>query len=110
MAYAAHCQQEVAFDRPVAGHMNICPGSIVNGTTEIEGLTSTVKHELLHALGFSMSLFAFFRYLARFFGPQESTLNDLADPSMHRVIVIPVFSCDMMMLNDAKNMQESTIY
>ena len=61
VAYAAHCQQEAAFDRPVAGHMNICPGSIVNGTTEIEGLTSTVKHELLHALGFSMSLFAFFR-------------------------------------------------
>ena len=61
VAYAAHCQQEVEFDRPIAGHMNICPKSIVNGTKEIEGLESTVKHELLHALGFSMSLFAFFR-------------------------------------------------
>ncbi len=28
---------------------------------QIEGLTSTVKHELLHALGFSSSLFAYFR-------------------------------------------------
>ena len=61
VAYAAHCQQELDFDRPVAGHMNICPKSIVNGTKEIAGLTSTVKHELLHALGFSMSLYAFFR-------------------------------------------------
>ena len=28
VAYAAHCQQEEQLDRPVAGHTNICPGSI----------------------------------------------------------------------------------
>jgi leishmanolysin-like peptidase len=28
VAYAAHCQQEEELDRPVAGHTNICPGSI----------------------------------------------------------------------------------
>ena len=28
VAYAAHCQQEADLDRPVAGHTNICPGSI----------------------------------------------------------------------------------
>eukprot|EP00095_Tigriopus_kingsejongensis_P010307 maker-scaffold148_size310697-snap-gene-2.12 protein:Tk10307 transcript:maker-scaffold148_size310697-snap-gene-2.12-mRNA-1 annotation:"conserved hypothetical protein" len=59
VAYAAHCQQEVEFDRPVAGHTNICPAAIKPG--EVHGLFSTFKHELLHALGFSSSLFAFFR-------------------------------------------------
>ena len=54
VAYAAHCQQEKALDRPIAGHTNICPNSIVDGEKEIAMLTSTVKHELLHALGFSL--------------------------------------------------------
>ena len=61
VAYAAHCQQESSLDRPVAGHTNICPGAIKNTTKDIESLSSTIKHELLHALGFSSSLFAFFR-------------------------------------------------
>lgn len=61
VAYAAHCQQEAALDRPIAGHTNICPVAIVSGDSAIKSLTSTVKHELLHALGFSASLFAFFR-------------------------------------------------
>lgn len=61
VAYAAHCQQEAAFDRPIAGHTNICPSAIKNSTSDIESLSSTIKHELLHALGFSSSLFAFFR-------------------------------------------------
>ena len=54
VAYAAHCQQEKALDRPIAGHTNFCPGSIVDGEKEIAMLTSTMKHELLHALGFSL--------------------------------------------------------
>ncbi len=61
MAYAAHCQQEAAFDRPVAGHTNVCPSAIKNETSDIDSLESTIKHELLHALGFSSSLFAFYR-------------------------------------------------
>ena len=65
VAYAAHCQQESSLDRPVAGHTNICPGAIKNTTKDIESLSSTIKHELLHALGFSSSLFAFFRDKAR---------------------------------------------
>uniref|UniRef100_A0A8W7PTP8 Leishmanolysin-like peptidase n=1 Tax=Anopheles coluzzii TaxID=1518534 RepID=A0A8W7PTP8_ANOCL len=48
VAYAAHCQQEAALDRPIAGHAT-------------STLLSTVKHEILHALGFSVSLYAFFR-------------------------------------------------
>lgn len=61
VAYAAHCQQEDAHDRPVAGHTNVCPGAVRETEADVASLTSTVKHELLHALGFSSSLFAFFR-------------------------------------------------
>jgi len=61
VAYAAHCQQEAELDRPVAGHTNICPDAIRKPERDVKSLTSTLKHELLHALGFSSSLFAFFR-------------------------------------------------
>lgn len=61
VAYAAHCQQESALDRPIAGHANLCPDSISTKPQELEVLLSTVKHEILHALGFSVSLFAFYR-------------------------------------------------
>nr|CAD7589812.1 unnamed protein product [Timema genevievae] len=61
VAYAAHCQQEAALDRPIAGHANLCPQSISTKPQELEILLSTVKHEILHALGFSVSLYAFYR-------------------------------------------------
>lgn len=61
VAYAAHCQQEIALDRPIAGHANLCPNSISTKPQELETLLSTVKHEILHALGFSVSLYAFYR-------------------------------------------------
>lgn len=61
VAYAAHCQQEAVLDRPIAGHANLCPSSISTKPQELDILLSTVKHEMLHALGFSVSLFAFYR-------------------------------------------------
>lgn len=61
VAYAAHCQLEATLDRPIAGHANLCPGSISLKEQETKTLISTVKHEILHALGFSVSLYAFFR-------------------------------------------------
>lgn len=61
VAYAAHCQQEAVLDRPIAGHANLCPDSISTKPQELDTLLSTVKHEILHALGFSVSLYAFFR-------------------------------------------------
>ncbi|KAK8372535.1 hypothetical protein O3P69_011832, partial [Scylla paramamosain] len=61
VAYAAHCQQEAALDRPIAGHANLCPAAISTKAQELETLISTVKHEILHALGFSISLYAFYR-------------------------------------------------
>ena len=47
--------------RPIAGHANLCPRSISTKLPELDVLISTVKHEILHALGFSVSLFAFYR-------------------------------------------------
>ncbi|CAG9855098.1 unnamed protein product [Phyllotreta striolata] len=61
VAYASHCQQESALDRPIAGHANLCPNSISTKRQELEIHLATVKHEILHALGFSMSLYAFYR-------------------------------------------------
>ncbi|RXG73912.1 Leishmanolysin-like peptidase [Armadillidium vulgare] len=61
VAYAAHCQQESTLDRPIAGHVNLCPFSISIKKQEVQTLLSTVKHEILHALGFSVSLYAYFR-------------------------------------------------
>ncbi|KAG8229044.1 hypothetical protein J437_LFUL007599 [Ladona fulva] len=50
VAYAAHCQQEATLDRS---------GELPPRDRRLQ--VSTVKHEILHALGFSVSLFAFFR-------------------------------------------------
>uniref|UniRef100_A0AC34GP65 Leishmanolysin-like peptidase n=1 Tax=Panagrolaimus sp. ES5 TaxID=591445 RepID=A0AC34GP65_9BILA len=61
IAYAAHCQQEADLDRPIAGHVNICPSALSTHLHDQEILLSTVKHEILHALGFSAGLYAFFR-------------------------------------------------
>ena len=49
-------------DRPVAGHVNICPNNM--DFTTVDGqvnLVDNMKHELLHAIGFSVQLYAFFR-------------------------------------------------
>uniref|UniRef100_A0A8L8KUM5 Leishmanolysin-like peptidase n=1 Tax=Heligmosomoides polygyrus TaxID=6339 RepID=A0A8L8KUM5_HELPZ len=61
LAYAAHCQQEARLDRPVAGYVNLCPSALSTHRHDREILFSTVKHEILHALGFSVGLYAFFR-------------------------------------------------
>lgn len=61
IAYAAHCAQDTKTDRPVAGHANLCPNSISTDAKELKSLIATVKHELTHVLGFSVSLFAYYR-------------------------------------------------
>ena len=50
--------QDPGTDRPVAGHVNICPNNLDTSPRE---LTENIKHEILHILGFSVKLFAFFR-------------------------------------------------
>lgn len=61
IAYAAHCAQDAKTDRPVAGHANLCPSSISTDQRDLKALIATVKHELTHVLGFSVSLFAYYR-------------------------------------------------
>lgn len=43
VAYAAHCQQEAALDRPIAGHANLCPESISTKPQELQTLLSDRK-------------------------------------------------------------------
>ncbi|XP_003214925.1 leishmanolysin-like peptidase [Anolis carolinensis] len=61
IAYAAYCQLEANMDRPIAGYANLCPNMISTQAQEFVGMLSTVKHEIIHALGFSAGLFAFYR-------------------------------------------------
>ncbi|XP_077584144.1 leishmanolysin-like peptidase isoform X2 [Stigmatopora nigra] len=61
VAYAAYCQLESVLDRPIAGYANLCPAMISSEPQEFDGMLSTVKHEIIHALGFSAGLFAFYR-------------------------------------------------
>lgn len=42
--------------------MNICPKALSTHLHDEELLLSTIKHEILHALGFSAALYAFFRH------------------------------------------------
>jgi len=63
VAYASYCQQEHALNRPVAGFANLCPEKLESNPQSFESLLSTVKHEIYHALGFSVGLFAFYRDL-----------------------------------------------
>ncbi|XP_075037350.1 leishmanolysin-like peptidase [Mixophyes fleayi] len=60
VAYAAYCQLEAEMDRPIAGYANLCPNMISTQPQEFAGMLSTVKHEIIHALGFSAGLFALY--------------------------------------------------
>uniref|UniRef100_A0A4W3JW35 Leishmanolysin-like peptidase n=1 Tax=Callorhinchus milii TaxID=7868 RepID=A0A4W3JW35_CALMI len=61
VAYSASCQLEAQLDRPIAGYANLCPNMISAEPQKFVGMLSTVKHEIVHALGFSAGLFAFYR-------------------------------------------------
>ena len=41
LAHASHCQQEAKLDRPIAAHVNICPGAIKEGKDGAANLVST---------------------------------------------------------------------
>jgi len=60
VAFASYCQLESKYNRPVAGYVNICPGSVSSKQSDIHSALATLKHEILHALGFSAGLYAFF--------------------------------------------------
>ncbi|PIK48520.1 putative leishmanolysin-like peptidase [Apostichopus japonicus] len=60
-AHASYCQLESFLDRPIAGYINICPSALSMNEADRNILLTTVKHEIIHSLGFSSSLFAFYR-------------------------------------------------
>lgn len=59
LAFAAACQLERQYDRPVAGFANICVNRALEGG--IENLRSILFHEITHALLFSPVLMPFYR-------------------------------------------------
>ena len=59
VAFAGHCQLESTIDRPIAGNVNFCPEGIGRNRNGIQYISSVTKHEILHALGFSSSLFPY---------------------------------------------------
>jgi len=59
LAFAGACQMESNMDRPIAGSINFCPAWFTDTSNEF--IFSVTKHEMLHALAFSRSLFPFWR-------------------------------------------------
>ncbi len=59
VAFAGHCQLESTIDRPVAGNVNFCPEGIGRDRNGLQYISSVTKHEVLHAIGFSSSLFPY---------------------------------------------------
>lgn len=59
VAFASHCQLESTMDRPVAGNVNFCPEGIARNRNGLQYISSVTKHEILHAIGFSSSLFPY---------------------------------------------------
>ncbi len=80
IGYAAHCQQAFGTDRPIAGFINLCPDKL-SSNFDLSQLAYFFRHEMLHLLGFSPSLFAFFRE-AESGKPLTSRLQLSGDPSL----------------------------
>lgn len=58
---AAHCYLDHSTYRPIAGFMNICPRIFKRmKQKELDDWRAAIKHEWMHALGFSSQLFKYF--------------------------------------------------
>lgn len=63
LAFASSCVTD-QYDRPVVGYVNFCPTQIkvaAVGTSDYEAQLATAIHEIVHALGFSSSKYAYYR-------------------------------------------------
>eukprot|EP00899_Mesostigma_viride_P012751 jgi/Mesvir1/21477/Mv03929-RA.1 len=78
-AYASHCILESQLDRPVAGSVNFCASRLVASTdpSVFDRQVITAVHEILHALGFSSSLFPYYRDAAT--NPRVPRTSDFPD-------------------------------
>ncbi|GAQ77732.1 Leishmanolysin-like peptidase [Klebsormidium nitens] len=59
LAHSSYCYQDPETDRPLAGNVNFCPSAVNAALRDRQTLIAV--HEMLHALGFSDSLFPFYR-------------------------------------------------
>lgn len=59
IASAGACQLEASLDRPISGFVNFCPDAIAEEDDDF--IFSVTKHEVLHAIGFTRFLYAFWR-------------------------------------------------
>lgn len=87
------------FVRPIAGHANLCPKSISTKPQELDTLISTVKHEILHALGFSVSLYAFYR---DDHGNPLTPRDNKGKPPLNAEYVIHLLMCIINNFNEGK--------
>uniref|UniRef100_A0A7I4YPQ5 Leishmanolysin-like peptidase n=1 Tax=Haemonchus contortus TaxID=6289 RepID=A0A7I4YPQ5_HAECO len=61
LAYAWHCGTDEITNRPIAGHVNICPQKFLKmETSDFSHWSTIVNHELVHAFVFSQTLFRMF--------------------------------------------------
>lgn len=58
LAFASSCLRHPTTDRPILAHMNVAPDTIAKNAA----LDTVLLHELTHALGFSPSMFPFYRH------------------------------------------------
>merc|ERR1712166_1114447 len=77
IAFASSCRRD-QYDRPTVGYVNFCPSMMVahdpDNIPANEDYLSTAVHEIVHALGFSRSKFAYFR--SHEHGGEPRTLRD----------------------------------
>jgi hypothetical protein len=85
LAYATHCRQD-QFDRPTFGYIQMCPQQMAVKTIQAEQDEDfhTAVHEITHILGYSSSLFPFFRDINGV--PYTSRCGD---PSTHPTSWLP---------------------
>lgn len=61
LAYASACMLDVNDNnRPVAGYINVCPSSLTHFHGQSTLIYNLILHEIIHAIGFSSSLFNWF--------------------------------------------------
>mmetsp|Transcript_56892 Transcript_56892/g.130894 ORF Transcript_56892/g.130894 Transcript_56892/m.130894 type:complete len:796 (-) Transcript_56892:190-2577(-) len=58
---ATSCRRDLGTDRPIAAAMNFCPTRVISRATGWRQDVAVVVHEMIHALGFSVTHFPYWR-------------------------------------------------
>ena len=90
LAYAVTCQRDALTDRPTWARINLCPQTLDITASQYHNQLATVTHELVHALGFSSSGYAYFRDSTT--GLPRTPRNP-ADPTLPNSMFYSHFRC-----------------